>query len=111
MTRASYPLALYRGDSFDRIFRFWLDADKTQPADLTGVSVAASIRASGGTIPLACEVIPPNEIAVSLAAGAWGGLTSGSGSWDLQFTYADGRVFTPIAGPVAIVGDVTGASV
>jgi len=100
------PLRLYRGDSYAWSVRAWTDAEHTDPADLAGVTPRATIRGSAGSIELACELTLPNVIDVELAADAWSAVGK-SARWDLQLTYSDGRVFTLLAGPVTIAGDVT----
>jgi len=100
------PLRLYRGDSYAWSVRAWTDDDHTDPADLAGVTPRAMIRGSAGAIELACTLTLPNVIDVELGASAWSAI-GGSARWDLQLTYADGRVFTLLAGPVTIAGDVT----
>ena len=100
------PLKLYRGDSYSWIVSAWSDDEHTVPADLAGVTPRASIRGSRGRIELACELTLPNVIDVELAADAWSAVGK-SARWDLQLTYSDGRVFTLLAGPVTIAGDVT----
>jgi hypothetical protein len=106
-----YALSLYRGDSHRWQFRLWADAAKTQPADLTDVVVAAQLRDSpNGTIvqELACTVTT-NTIEVVLAAADAATLPA-AGAWDLQLTYPNTDVKTLVAGPVAVRGDVTRAT-
>ena len=100
------PLRLYRGDSYAWTVRSWTDEGHTLPADLTGVTAAASIAGTSGVIVLDCAVTLPNIIDVTLDAGSWDGVRSPS-RWDLQLTYADGRVFTLLAGDVTVQDDVT----
>ena len=104
-----YSLSIYRGDSYRWRFVLWQDAARTQPVDLTGVLVAATIRDKSGMIPLTCTVTG-NQIDVVLDAATSGALTAGSpGNWDLQLTYPAGDVKTIVAGGVTIRLDVTGA--
>ena len=102
----SLPLRLYRGDSYAWSVRAWTDDEHTIAADLAGVTPRAMIRGSAGSIELTCTLTEPNVIDVVLPADAWGAI-GGSARWDLQLTYADGRVFPLLAGPVSITGDVT----
>ena len=109
MMPVNFPLPMYRGDTFRSVFRFWSDAEKTMPADLTGVVAKAEIRnRPGGTIivPMAC-VIDQNLVTVSLTADETGVLPSSAAVWDLQFTYPGGDVVTMLAGAVTVVNDVT----
>jgi hypothetical protein len=107
MPPVSYPLVLYRGDSYDWQFRFWQDAGKTQPADLTGYTVRATMRGTVGSVPLACVIALPNVVTMTLAATTWPAMPAAQGQWDLQLTAADGRVQTAVAGPVLVTEDVT----
>jgi len=109
------PLTLYRGDSYSWSFMLWTDADKTLPADLTGVTAKAQIRDKpGGTkeiITLACEVVMPNTVAMILDAASSARLATTPGVWDLQLTYDTGEVATVLAGPVTVTADVTDSTV
>lgn len=113
MLPATLPLALYRGDSYAWRFTLYADDAKTQPADLTGVTAKAEIRAATGATPaiaMACLVTQPNLIDVKLPAEAWTPMTlarSGVAIWDLQLTYSSGEVKTIIRGDVTITGDIT----
>src|SRR5262245_59214332 len=99
MQPAQYALSLYRGDSYQWQFRFWQDSAKTQPADLTGVSVQATIEAADGSqMACTCSVTLPNSVLMSITPAAWGTAGNGRGRWDLQFTMPDGSVKTQIAG-------------
>jgi hypothetical protein len=107
MPPVSYPLVLYRGDSYAWQFRFWQDAAKTQPADLTGYTVRATMRGSVGSVPLTCTVTLPNVVTMTLAATTWPAMTAAQGRWDLQLIASDGWVQTAVAGPVLVTEDVT----
>ena len=100
------PLRLYRGDSYAWQVRVWADDAHTTPVDLAGVTAAGQLEGSDGTVVLDCAVTEPNIIDVALDAGAWNG-TGSPGRWDLQLTYADGRIYTLLAGPVTVQDDVT----
>lgn len=114
MLPAVYNLALYRGDSYAWAFRFWNDAAKTEPTDLTGITPRASMAASehAARVGLTCVVTLPNIVEVSLSANAWTGAEEKSfhGRWDLEFTFPNGDVRTVIAGAVSLTLDVTKAS-
>lgn len=109
-TPALYPLDLYRGDTFRVKFKLWKNKEKTDPVDLTGVSVAAQIRASATSSAilqeLSCVVTDPNIIEVSMTPEESGRLPA-SGVWDLQLTYPDTDIQTILAGPVKVTADVT----
>jgi len=107
----TYPLALYRGDTYRRQFTVWADAGKTQPADLTGVTVTAEVRAGTGATPvypLALTVTLPNLIDLEISAAESAGLPA-SAKWDLQLTYPSGDVQTIVRGGVSVTGDITGS--
>lgn len=93
------PLTLYRGDSY-----WWR---LVVHADVTGASGAGAVRVGGVVVPLVATVIDPGTIDVELAAEAWGDAKRGRGDWDVQLTWPDGRVYTVLAGPVVVGGDVT----
>ena len=100
------PLSLYRGDSSAFTVRVWSDAAHTIPGDLAGATAAAELRQGAEVITLDCVVVE-NSVDVALAADAWGTVGPGTGRWDLQLTWPDGRVYTVLAGLVTIAGDVT----
>lgn len=109
----SYPLALYRGDSYTWQFRVWEDEAHTVPVDLTGATAAAEIRYTpGGTdiLTLTCAVTAPNMIDVTLPASAWDTFPvkkTGTPAWDLQVTFPGGEVVTYLAGPATLTSDIT----
>jgi hypothetical protein len=106
----NYPLGIYRGDTHRWQFTLWADAAKTQPADLTGVAVAAWIaQQSAAVTHLACTVAA-NVITVALEEDISQGLSLTAGRWDLQLTYPSGDVQTVVAGSTSVRADVTGAS-
>jgi len=102
----TYPLRLYRGDSYAWQIRAWRDAEHTDPVDLAGVTPRAEIRGAAGSITLGVTLAEPNVIDLVLEAGWWSAIGSPA-RWDLELTYADGRVYTLLAGSVTIDGDVT----
>jgi hypothetical protein len=109
MTPGTYPLALYRGDTYHWQFLLWEDAGKTVPYDLTGVTVKSEIRDRfGGSqiVSLTCVVTLPNSVDVDLDAAASATLPL-AGVWDLQLTYPSAEVATVLAGPVNVTADVT----
>jgi hypothetical protein len=108
----SYPLRLYRGDSYRWRFVLWADPDRTVPIDLAGVVVGAEIRVTTGATPitpLGVVVTAPNLIDVSLSAAASAQVPAAA-IWDLQLTYASGDVQTIVSGPVSVKGDVTNST-
>jgi len=110
MIPSSFPLDLYHGDSYTWQFKLWLDANKTQPLDLTGVVAKAEIRETPGSTKIyviGCELVPPNIIVATLTATICKSLPITSHMWDLQLTYPDGQVNTILAGPVSVTADIT----
>jgi hypothetical protein len=104
------PLSLYKGDTYHWRFQLWTDAEKTQMADLTGVTVKAQIRDKPGgvkTTDLVCTIEPPNSILMDLMSEQWLTMVPSKGVWDMQLTYLSGDVSTVMAGSVVIVSDVT----
>jgi hypothetical protein len=109
MTPGTFPLDLYRGDSYAWRFVLWQDEAKTLPVDLTGATAEAEIRnASAGTtiVTLECTVVVPNSVDVVMTPAMYATCPK-TGVWDLQITFPDGSVHTPIAGPVNLTPDVT----
>jgi len=109
MTPGSYPLTLYRGDSYRWAFVLWADSTKLTPADLTGVIAKAEIRDKPGgakIVPMVCGVSLPNTISMSLDAAS-SALLPLVGVWDLQLTYPTSEVATVLAGAVTVTPDVT----
>jgi hypothetical protein len=106
---SDYPLDLYRGDTARWQFLLWADAEKTDPLDLNGVTVAAQIRRRTGGVAatLACTVTLPNIVDVVLTAEASSALTPEPATWDLQLTYANGDVRTAVGGGVRVTLDAT----
>jgi hypothetical protein len=110
MTPGSFPLEIYRGDSYRWQFKLWNDTGKTDPVDLTGVTAKAEIRDRPGgkkVTPMACTIDAPNIVNVALSAANSALLVGGKASWDLQLTYSGGDVSTVLAGPVTVTVDVT----
>lgn len=112
MKPGAYSLELYRGDSFETDVRVWLDAGKTQPADLTGVEAKAEVRdkSAGSTIIELRVSITGNTITLKVEPDDWDAWTLARGVWDLQLTYPDASVQTILAGNVAVIPDVTDSS-
>jgi hypothetical protein len=112
MIPADFNLALYRGDTGRWQFKLWADANKTQPVDLTGVSVEAMIRDTLPTgrvaMQMDCTITVPNIIDMVLTSLESTNLPA-KGFWDLQLTYPSGDVVTPLKGTVLVTQDVTHA--
>ena len=106
-----YPLDLYHGDSYNWQFKLWTDEAKTQPLDLTGVTVKAEIRdkpAGMEIFALDCA-ISGNVVEAVLSAATSATLPIGDLVWDIQLTYPNGSVNTLLAGKVTVTQDVTDA--
>ncbi len=107
---SDYALDLYRGDTHRWQFRLWADAAKTSPVDLTAATVKSEIHAQGSNAliaSLACTVALPNTIDVVLSATESAKLTTPPARWDLQLTWANGDIQTPVAGAVIVKLDAT----
>jgi hypothetical protein len=100
------PLRLYRGDSYAWQVRVWADEGHTSPMDLAGATAAAQCEGPGSVVVLDCEITLPNLVDVTLPADNWNGAIA-LDRWDLQLSWSDGRVYTLLAGPVALQDDVT----
>jgi len=110
MMPGSYPLKIYHGDSYKWQFKLWLDAAKTQPADLSQATAKSEIRDKSGGLKifeLGCAITQPNIIDVVLDADKSETLPIANLKWDLQLTYQDGQVNTIVAGPVTVTADIT----
>jgi hypothetical protein len=107
MQPATLPLEIYRGDSHRLRVRFFDQAQ--QPVDLTGVIAKSEIRdrpAGTQVFPFTCLVTLPNIIELFLPSQESQKLPA-KGVWDLQLSYGNGEVKTPLAGPVTVTPDVT----
>jgi hypothetical protein len=115
MLPANFNLSIYRGDTERWQFKLWTDTARTQAADLTGVTVSATIRdkAIGGTYSLAlgCTVTLPNIVDMVLTSDQNRSLPITGGVWDLQLIYPSGDIKTVLKGTVVLTQDVTYSSV
>jgi hypothetical protein len=105
-----YPIKIYRGDDYNWQFKLWLDAQKTQPVDLTDVAVKAEIRdqSQGRTIiPLGCVVTLPNIIDMNLLGSDSSNVPRPTAYWDLRLTYLNGTKRTILVGSVTVIPDIT----
>jgi hypothetical protein len=114
MTPGKYDFKLYRGDSYAWQFKLWQDSARTIPVVLTtaGTIVACEVRDKPGgvkIVPLDCVVASPNIINVTMTSAMCKSCPA-KGGWDLQVTFPDGQVLTPVAGRVAISPDYTESS-
>lgn len=113
MTPGTYPIFVYRGDSYLWTFTLWQDTAGTQPVDLTGVTGKAEIRtAAAGTLitSMVVTVTQPNILNVRLPANNSALLTKVGGFWDLQLTYTNTDVQTVVSGSVTVTMDVTNSA-
>jgi hypothetical protein len=100
MVPADYNLNIYRGDTSRWQIKLWADKDKTQRADLTGITVEATLRNKAGdnfAMPLGCTVTEANIIEMVLTSGQSRDLPA-RGVWDLKLTYPSGDVATVLTG-------------
>lgn len=111
-------LTLYRHDYRAIPFRFWADADKSVPIDLTafGPLVQAQARASEDG-PLLCQLevdasqAGQGALVLILDAAAWNALADArSFGYDVQFSQSDGsRALTVLRQHVTVQRDYTHA--
>jgi hypothetical protein len=109
MLPAKYDLNLYRGDTVRMRLSLWYDAGRTQPLDLDGAAVASQIRLRPDAQPILnfiTTVTLPNIVDLLLLSTEARELPK-KGVWDVQITFADGDVMSPIAGSMAMKPDVT----
>ena len=113
MTPGKFDLKIYRGDSYRYRFVMWADEDKTQPADLTGVSAKAELRVTHGGVVIGEMVLTitlPNLIDGVLTPETTSAITTKGGVWDLQLSFGGPPatdVKTVLAGAVIMTPDVT----
>jgi hypothetical protein len=109
MLPGRFSLSLYRGDTASWRFVLWSDRAGTVPVSLTGAVVLAEIRSQPGGALLttaATGIEAPNVILMSLSSAQTHNLPA-KASWDLQITFIDGTVLTPLAGGVSVETDVS----
>jgi len=109
MPPANFKMSWYRGDSYGYRFKLWQDAEKTQPYDLTGATVKSEVRDKPGGVVLATlttVIVEPNFVDLKVTP-AMSKASFPKGEWDLEITFANGDVNTPIRGPVTVDADVT----
>jgi hypothetical protein len=112
MTPGIYDLTVYRGDTYRYRFTLWLDAGRTQPADLTNAVAKAEIRTKAGGELLGvmeCTITLPNIVDGLLDAETTQLLSPKGAVWDLQLAFGDPPtdVKTALAGTVVVTADVT----
>lgn len=108
---ASFPFNFYKGDSYKYRFKLWQDAAKTVPYVLDPVNdqAKAQIRdkVGGASITeLDVDIVAPNFVDVTVTSEMTNTMVS-KGVWDLEITFANGDVYTPIKGAVTVEADVT----
>jgi len=109
MTPGRFDLNLYRGDSYAYRFVLWQDDLQSVAVDLTGATAEAEIRERSAGVAvtvLTTTVTLPNIVEVAVDPAMYVTVPA-KGVWDLQLTFADGSVQTPVAGAVTVTGDVT----
>ena len=111
MIPGKYDIRLYRGDWYGWRVKLWQDAAHTVPFDLADYTVASQLRDKpGGStyVDILCVVTAPNIIDISINASNWDDAPKGTlAAWDVEITDAFGNPFTPLAGKVDIIYDVT----
>jgi hypothetical protein len=112
MTPGTYPLKIYRGDTYRYKFVLWSDTDHTEPVDLSEATVKAELRDKpGGTIygEMQCTIELPNIIHGVLSADLTKSIPTKGGTWDMQLSFGVPvtDVKTVLVGNVIITADVT----
>jgi hypothetical protein len=110
MQPGRHTLVIYRGDTYHWQFQLWMDAERTQPVNLTDAQVKSEIRnRPGGTVivELELQLELPNIIHATLPAAASSRVPTLGASWDLQITYPNGDVQTVLTGGVTVTPDIT----
>jgi hypothetical protein len=103
-------IALYQGDDWAAQVTV-LNADMT-PADLTGYTAQAQIRAGVAdqqpvvAAQMSATVNPPNQVLLALTHAQTAPM-SGQYVWDLQVTSPGGIITTLLAGSVGVSQEVT----
>lgn len=110
-SKGVFNLNITRNDTNTWQFTLWGDTAKTIPADLTGAIVTAQIRAAiGGTIltSMPCEIKDAvNGVVWMTLSGTSTGALPATSYWDMQISYPDGDLKTPVSGRVILSEDVT----
>lgn len=100
-------------------FQIKLANPDATPVDLTGASATAMIRKSfADLLPAAsfsAAITLPDTIELSLSAAATAGLTAGEKTtdkaslylWDMEITWPDGCVTSPVYGDLRVKAEVT----
>lgn len=102
-----------RGDTFYRQFRYWTDAAKTDPVDITSSTFAADVIENKNKKPVLSFAIgdgftitDPNILTATKTAEQME-LPEGNYKYDLQKTLVDGTVITIQKGSFKIEDDDT----
>lgn len=113
---AKVNIKCYRGDTFIRVMRFWSDALKTVPIDITEDTfklnvVKTNLKTKSNpvlsfTMVDGMEITDDNELTISKTAAQMAVL-AGTYTYDLQQTKADGTVITLQVGDFIIEDDRT----
>jgi hypothetical protein len=111
---ASFPFNFYRGDSYKYRFKLWQDSAKTIPYVLDDAldSAVAQIRDKPGGLnitELDVTIVEPNFVDVEITSEMTKTMVV-KGVWDLEITFANGDVYTPIKGQTSVEADVTEAT-
>ena len=111
MIPGKYDMKLYRGDWAGWRVKLYQDAARTIPFDLSEYTVASQLRDKpGGStgVNLVCVITVPNIIDITITPVQWEDAPKSSiGAWDVEITDSFGNPFTPLAGKVDIINDVT----
>lgn len=110
---AEHDIICKRGDTFKRQFRYWTDAAKTVPMDITADSFAIQVIENRNKKPLlsftigdGLSIVDPN-ILVAQKTKTEMLLTAGNYKYDIQKTLSDTSVVTIMKGTFTIEDDIT----
>ena len=103
-----------RGDSFNRVFKFWTDDTKTTPVDITAMTFRMQVKVGSDSSPLLSFTIgagftitAPNILTMSKTDVEMQGLQTGGVKYDIEQTDAEGNVTTIFRGSFIIIKDYT----
>jgi hypothetical protein len=113
MNPGKFDLNMYRGDTYSWRFILWKNAAKTDPIDLTDATIDMEIKdkpsSPSPSLSMPCVIVLPNIVEISMTPLMYNGCPS-KGVWDMQITFPDGQVHTPIGGAISITQDITKSS-
>lgn len=119
MKPATLNIEIFKGDTYTLFFRVrekLADGSLGDYIDLTGATAKSQIRQSEDsstvlgefTATIGDQVATPGSVLLTLTAAETTALAlTQNGVWDVQITYADGKVRTYLKGTVTLLKEVT----